>query len=116
MKQVGKSSTGLEQNIAALISYLLGPITGIIMLVLEKGCYFVRFSAMQSTVVFLFIWIVSGVIGIIPILGWIASGIIALFSFLLWLYLLFKSFQNEKVELPIFADISDSLIRSIFKE
>lgn len=116
MKQVGKSSTGLEQNIAALFAYLLGPITGIIFLFLEKESYFVRFSAMQSTVVFLFIWIVTGVIGIIPILGWIAGGIIGLFSFLLWLYLLYKSFQNEKAELPVIADISESLIRSIFKE
>ena len=44
-----KSSTGLNKNTSAALSYVLGAITGVIFLVLEKDP-FVRFHAMQSIV------------------------------------------------------------------
>ena len=34
------------------LAYLLGPITGILFLLMEKGNKFVRFHAMQSTILF----------------------------------------------------------------
>ena len=43
------SSTGLEPKLAGLLTYLFGPITGVVFLVLEKKSSFVRFHAMQST-------------------------------------------------------------------
>ena len=42
--------TGLKKETAAALSYVLGPVTGVIFLVLEKDP-FVRFHAMQSIVV-----------------------------------------------------------------
>ncbi len=45
----GKSSTGLEQNIAGLLCYVLGWITGIIFYILEKENEFVRFHAMHRS-------------------------------------------------------------------
>ncbi len=38
----GKTSTGLQQNIAGLLCYVLGWITGIILLPIEKDKQFVR--------------------------------------------------------------------------
>ena len=48
-----KSSTGLDPNLAAALAYLLGFLTGILFLVIEKDSKFVRFHALQSTMVFL---------------------------------------------------------------
>jgi uncharacterized membrane protein len=45
------TSTGLAANVAGLLTYILGPITGVLFLVLEKENRFVRFHAMQSVVV-----------------------------------------------------------------
>ena len=46
--QVAKSSTGLDENIAALLSYILGWVSGLIFFLIEKDSKFVRFHAMQS--------------------------------------------------------------------
>jgi len=45
---VGKSSTGLEENVAALLSYVFGWISGLIFFLMEKDSRLVRFHAMQS--------------------------------------------------------------------
>ena len=41
-----KSSTGLESNIAGLLSYVLGWITGLIFFLLEEKDEYVRYHAM----------------------------------------------------------------------
>ena len=51
---MSKSGTGLSKNTAAALSYILGPITGIFFLLMEKDEY-VRFHAAQSTAVFGFL-------------------------------------------------------------
>ncbi len=47
-----RQTTGLAPNIAALLSYLVPvpPITGVILLLLEKEDGFVRFHAMQAVI------------------------------------------------------------------
>ena len=47
---IGGSTTGLEPNVAGLLCYLGGWITGIIFLVIEQKSRFVRFHALQSIV------------------------------------------------------------------
>ena len=47
-----KTSTGLTENVAGLLCYILGWITGIIFLILEPDNKFVRFHAIQSIIVF----------------------------------------------------------------
>ena len=44
----GKSSTGLDENVAALLSYIFGWISGLILFLVEKDSKLVRFHAMQS--------------------------------------------------------------------
>ena len=47
-----KTSTGLDENIAGLLCYVLGWISGIIFFLLESENKFVRFHAVQSIVTF----------------------------------------------------------------
>ena len=63
-----KSSTGMDANLAALLSYLLGFITGIVFFILEKDSKYVKFHAMQSILVSVAIMIVNFILGLIPIL------------------------------------------------
>ncbi len=44
---MAKTSMGVEENIAAVLCYVVGWITGIVFLVLEKENKFVRFHAFQ---------------------------------------------------------------------
>jgi len=104
---MAKTSTGLEENVAGLLSYLLGWITGIIFLILEKDNKFVRFHAMQSIVVFGILTIAQFILRWIPIIGWILGILISILAFILWIILMVKAYQGEKYKLPwagIFAE------------
>ena len=63
----GKTSTGMEQNLAGLLCYVLGWITGIIFLLLEKDNRFVRFHAIQSIVVFGAFTVLEIILSFIPV-------------------------------------------------
>ncbi len=102
-----KSSTGLDVNLAAALTYLLGFVTGIVFLVIEKESKFVRFHAMQSTLTFIVIFVLMNVFMFFPFLGWAMSTMLWLVGLILWLVLMFKAFQGEKFKLPIVGDLAE---------
>jgi len=97
-----KTSTGLDANVAAALSYLVGFITGVVFLVIEKDNRFVRFHAMQSTVVFLAIVGIDILLQIVPILGALVVVFLVIpASAVLWLVLMYKAYQGEEFSLPV---------------
>ncbi|MDD5127695.1 MAG: DUF4870 domain-containing protein, partial [Dehalococcoidales bacterium] len=106
MSEAGKTSTGLSQNMAGLLCYVLGWISGIIFLILEKDNKFVRFHAIQSIVVFGALTVVSVIIGWIPVLGAVIGWIISVIAFVLWIVLMLKAFQGQEYKLPIAGDFA----------
>ena len=102
-----KSSTGLDANLAAALSYLVGFVTGIIFLVVEKDNRFVRFHAMQSTLVFAAIVAIDILLQIVPILGALVVVFLVIpASAVLWLLLMFKAYQGEELKLPLLGQIA----------
>ena len=111
--------SGMSENVAALLSYLLGWVTGIIFFLIDKRP-FVRFHAAQSIVVFGGLHILNIVLGIFFIragflgglggfgFGSAVYGIINLVAFILWILLMVKAYQHEKFEVPIAANIAKS--------
>jgi uncharacterized membrane protein len=107
-KDLGKCSSGIQPNLAALLTYLLGFITGILFyFFLEKENKFVRFHAMQSIVVSAAFFVAQIVVGIIPVLGWVLSFLIGIAGFILWIVLMIKAYQGEYFKLPIAGDIAE---------
>jgi uncharacterized membrane protein len=106
-----KSTTGFDPNVAAALSYVLGWITGIAFLLLERDSKFVRFHAMQSTIVFIALSVLCLVLQSIPILGMLIAVLFVIpFSAVLWLILLFKAYQGERFKLPIAGDMAEQRI------
>jgi uncharacterized membrane protein len=108
---MAKTSTGLEQNVAGLLCYVLGWITGVIFIVIEKENKFVRFHAMQSIVVFGILTIARIVLGWIPLIGWVLGIIISILMFVLWIILMIKAFQGEMFKLPWAGNFAEKQIR-----
>ncbi len=102
-----KTSMGLEQNIAGLLSYVLGWITGLVFFLLEKENKFVRFHAMQSIIVFGGLTIISLIISVIPLLGWLISTLLSLLALVLWILLMVKAYQNVWFKLPLVGDLAE---------
>ena len=107
-----RTSTGLAPNVAGLLTYILGPITGVLFLVLERENRFVRFHAAQSVAVGVALIVVdiafgmlSSVLAFVPVLGWIIAllaglGLAAL-SFVLWILLMVRALQGREWEAPV---------------
>jgi uncharacterized membrane protein len=106
MDEKEKSSTGLDENVAAFLCYLFGFITGIVFLVVEKKSRFVKFHAMQSTITFLGLFVISFVISWIPIINLLVYPI-WLLSLILWLILMIKALKGERYLLPIVGKMAD---------
>ena len=104
---VSKSSTGMNENLAALLSYVLGFITGIRFFVIEKESKFVKFHAMQSILVSAALMVLSFVLGFIPFIGWIALILLGPVSFVLWILLMVKAYKYVWFKLPVVGDIAE---------
>lgn len=96
-----KTGLGLPKNTAAALSYVLGWLTGIVFLLIEKDP-FVRFHAMQSIIVFGALTIIN----FIPLVGWILSPLVLIVGFILWLLLIYKAYQGEEFKLPVVGDFA----------
>ena len=118
-KDLGKTSTGIQANVAGLLSYVLGWITGLIFFLIEKENKFVRFHALQSIITFGGLFILGIAISIfvgifaamgagflVPVLSLI-NGLLGILGLILWILLMIKAYQGEKFKLPIAGDIAE---------
>jgi uncharacterized membrane protein len=108
MDSVKKTSLGFDENVAGALAYALGWVTGLALLLAERENRFVRFHALQSTIVFgalCALWFVGP---LIPFFGWVISLlIIPPLSAVVWLLMMFKAYQGERFKLPIAGRIAD---------
>jgi len=102
-----KTSTGLDENVAGLLCYVLAWVSGIVFLLIEQENKFVRFHAIQSIVVFGILNIAGIILGWIPIFGGAFSAIIGVLSFILWIVLMVKAIQGTKYKLPWAGDFAE---------
>ncbi len=105
-----KTSTGLPENAASLLCYLVGWITGLIFVLIEKDNKVVRFHAIQSIVVFGALFVLSFVLGFIPVIGWVLLPIVGLAGLVLWIVLMLTSFQGKQVRIPFASEIAEKYI------
>jgi uncharacterized membrane protein len=124
-----KSSTGLDENIAALLTYIFGWVSGLIFFLMEKDSKLVRFHAMQSIllnvlviVLGIAIWIVFGII--VVVLSQIGGGIAALASLLSFLIVLVflvvvlgvvilcmvRAYQRQFFKLPVIGNFAENIV------
>jgi uncharacterized membrane protein len=118
-KDLGKTSTGMQANVAGLLCYVLGWLTGLIFFLIEKENKFVRFHALQSMITFGALFVLHIAIGVfigifaaihiyflIPLLS-LLNGLVALVGVILWILLMVKAYQGEKFKLPVVGDIAE---------
>ncbi len=102
-----------NENLMAAATYLLAFVTGIIFLIVEKESKFIRFHAMQSTILFGGIFIANIVLGFIPILGWLLGLLLSLASFILWIICMWKAFQGEMYKVPFVGNLAEQQLKKM---
>ena len=109
------AGTGLEENVAGLLCYVLGWVTGLVFFLIDKRP-FVRFHAMQSIITFgalfllqwVFIWgsWFSGffgfaLMGMMGMLIWTALLVC-------WILCMVKAYQGQRFKLPVVGDLAEN--------
>ncbi|WP_256855821.1 DUF4870 domain-containing protein [Terribacillus halophilus] len=108
--QNNKTSTNMNPNTAAMLSYTLGLITGIVFFVLEKDSEFVRFHALQSILFSASLLVIHIVFVFIPIIGLLVSLLIAPISLVFWVILMAKAHQEEYYKLPFIGNMAAKFV------
>jgi uncharacterized membrane protein len=110
----------MTDNMAGALCYLFGFITGILFLVLApyNQNRNIRFHAFQSiflNIAWIALWIVASIVSLvfhlIPFLGFVISWVlrfsIGFGGLIVWLYMMFKTYNGEKIVLPVIGPMAD---------
>lgn len=107
-----------DRNIVAALSYVLGFITGIVILLVEKDDKFIRFHAMQSTIATGSLFLLNIAVGLVlkplGILDVLAGMLNILFWFLILLVIIIsfvRTYQGKLFKWPIVGEFSEKQIR-----
>lgn len=103
-----------NRNLVAALSYLIFFITGIVILLVEKEDKFVRFHAMQSTLIFLGLMfiniILNKILQPIDFLGFVStilSTVIFIIFVTIWAVSMYKAYQGQVFKWPIVGNIAE---------
>jgi len=118
-------TAGMDENVAGLLCYLFGWISGLIFLLIDKRP-FVKFHGAQAIAfnIALFpLWIIYLIINFmfmaitaaihVPLLGlltWVLIPVIGIVIFGTWVFLMYKAYQHEKFKLPIVGNIVEKMV------
>lgn len=122
----GKTSLGLEANLAAMLCYLtmvfcgLGLIVSLVFFLVEKTSRFVRFHAMQALLLLAAGIVVSIALTILgAILSYLYLGFVAILlrlvvglGFLVvWIMMAIKAYQGQFFKLPVIGDVAENIAK-----
>ena len=117
-------TAGLDENVAGLLCYLFGWVSGLVFLLIDKRP-FVRFHAAQSIglcvgafAVMIVFWIITLILTVITAMIGLPIGFLTVFLFpllmlaflALFIICMIKAYQNQKYKLPIIGDMVEKMV------
>jgi uncharacterized membrane protein len=113
------ATAGMEENVAGLLAYLVGWVTGLIFLLIDKRP-FVKFHAAQSIAVniaiipcWIVLWIIEFMLAHIPFIGFLGLIMFPIFGlaiFGLWIFLMYKAYSHEMFKVPIIGNLVEGMV------
>ena len=118
-------TSGMQENVAGLLCYIFGWISGLIFLLIDKRP-FVKFHAAQSiafNIAIFAIYVAFGIVsflltmitamlhfpvGFLMVFLWPIIGIGVL---IVWIYLMYKAYNNEKYKLPVIGNMVENMVK-----
>jgi uncharacterized membrane protein len=116
---------GLEENIAGLLCYAFGWVSGLIFLLIDKRPS-IKFHAAQSiafNIAFFGVWIVFWVLSMtltvvtaamhfpIGFLSFFLAPVIWVAFIAMWIFLMYKAYNREKFKLPVIGNIVEGMVK-----
>lgn len=119
------ATAGMDENVAGLLCYIFGWITGLIFLLIDKRP-FVKFHAAQSiafNIVFFGVWVVFWIASMtitvitaalhfpIGFLSFFLAPVIWIAFIVTWIFLMYKAYNHEKFKLPIIGNLVEGMVK-----
>ncbi len=113
-----------DSNLYGALAYVLGLVTGVVMLLVAPKDKYVKFHAMQSILFCVGVFVIQFVIGIISIpltimtlgfgaiLFFLIYAVVGLAALIAWLLLMYKAYNGEKYKLPIIGEYAEKLAKN----
>jgi uncharacterized membrane protein len=109
-----KTASGLQENVAGLLCYVLGWVSGLVFYLIETENKFVRFHAMQSIIVFgainalwIIVWVPLRYAFLFSSLPYLISWLFGVAALVLWIVLIVKAYQGTMYKLPVVGDLAE---------
>jgi uncharacterized membrane protein len=120
-----ETQSGLDENVAGALAYVLGLISGIFFFVTEDENEFVRFHALQSIIfsvaAFVLYWVINTVLvsmffgrgmlmpggGLLFSLLSLVTSLVSLALLGVWLFVMFQAYTGERYKLPVIGDFAE---------
>lgn len=120
-----ETQSGLDENVAGALAYVLGLISGIFFFVTEDENEFVRFHALQSIIfsvaAFVVYWVINTVLvslffgrgmfmpggGLLFSLFSLVTSLVSLALLGVWLFVMFQAYTGERYKLPVIGDLAE---------
>ena len=118
-------TAGMEENIAGLLCYIFGWVSGLIFLLIDKRP-FVKFHAAQSialNIAMFVVWIALIIVGFVltmitaalhfpvGIFSIFLTPVIGIAFLVVWIFLMYKAYNHEKYKLPIIGNIVENMVK-----
>jgi uncharacterized membrane protein len=119
------ATAGMEENVAGLLCYIFGWITGLIFLLIDKRP-FVKFHGAQSIalniaffIVWFVFWIITFFLSVITAAMHFPIGFLSVFFFpviliaflAIWIFTMYKAYSHEKFKLPIIGNLVEGMVK-----
>lgn len=115
---MGESFLKINERLAGMLAYVLGPASGLFFYIGEtvsgNNNRNVKFHALQSTVLFGGIWVLTfllGIISFLPFMGLIIR-LVDLASFVAYVYLIYSAYVGKNFRVPI---VGDACYQQVYK-
>lgn len=113
-----RSSLGLDVDLACLLCYVAGPVSGAVFLLLEKRDLLIRFHALQSAFLFLPSSILVPLLFMVPVpesasfqfLYYMGGGIVVIGTIALFAWIAPAAWRMERKRLPLVGRWADKYI------
>ncbi len=106
-----KTSSGLSENVAGLLCYVLGWLSGLVFVLIERENRFVRFHAMQSIIIFAPLTVAFLSLDYIGEIGLTIGAFLIVVTPVLWIVLMVKAYRRIMYKLPLAGNLAEKWAR-----
>jgi len=108
-----KTSLNLDENITCLLCYVLGWISGLIIILIEKSNKTVKFHAMQSIIFSCCVTLLSVILSNVLVFAIGLLPVINIAAIIIWIILMVKAYSGEKMKLPVIGNYAEDWSKKI---